>query len=72
MTDDQLIAQFQTVDDNFNEALASNNIEEISNYISADWVLVVPQYGIITKDRFLYVIEHGELSHTAMKAGFES
>ncbi len=67
MTDDQLIKQFQLVEDNFNQALTSNDIEEISNYISRDWVLLVPQSGIITKERFLYVIEQGELSHTAMK-----
>ncbi len=67
MTDDQLIKQFQSVEDNFNQALTSNDIKEISNYISTDWVLLVPQFGIITKDRFLHVIDQGELSHTAMK-----
>ena len=67
MTDDQLIAEFQTVEDNFNQVLASNNIFEISKYISGDWVLLEPQYGIISKDRFLRVIELGELSHTEMR-----
>jgi len=67
MTDDQLIAEFQTVEDNFNQALASNKIFEISKYISGDWVLLEPQYGIISKDRFLRVIELGELSHTEMR-----
>ena len=67
MTDDQLIKQFQVVEDDFNQALTTNDIEEISKYISTDWVLLVPQFGIITKDRFLYIIDQGELSHTAMK-----
>lgn len=67
MTDDELIKQFQLVEDNFNQALISNDAEEISKYISTDWILLEPQFGIITKDRFLYVIEQGDLSHTAMK-----
>lgn len=67
MTDDQLINQFQLVEDDFNQALTTNDIEEISKYISTDWVLLVPQFGMITKDRFLYVIKQDELSHTAMK-----
>ena len=66
MTDDQLIEQFQLVDNEFNQALITNNVEEISKYISADWILLEAQFGIITKDRFLHVIERGDLIHTAM------
>ncbi len=66
MTDDQLIERFQLIEDTFNQALTTNNTEEISKYISRDWVLLEPQFGIITKERFLHVIEQGDLSHTAM------
>jgi len=66
MTDDQLIKQFQVVEDNFNQALTTNNVDKISKYVSEEWILLVPQFGIITKDRFLHVIEQGDLSHTAM------
>lgn len=66
MTDEQLIGKFQIVEDNFNQALISNNVAEISKYISSDWVLLESQFGIIPKDRFLHVIEQGDLSHTAM------
>lgn len=66
MTEEQLTEQFQLVDDIFNEALASNNKEEISKYISHDRVLIESQHGIINKERFLHVIEKGELSHIAM------
>ncbi len=66
MTDEELIKKFQIVEDNFNQALISNNVAKISNYISSDWVLLESQFGIITKDRFLQDIEKGDLSHTAM------
>jgi ketosteroid isomerase-like protein len=67
MTDDQAIREFQRVEDNFNQALASNDIYAISKHLSEDWVLLEPQYGIISKERFLRVIELGELSHTEMR-----
>jgi len=67
MTDQQLIQQFQFVEDDFNQMLASNNIDEISKHISEDWILLEPQYGLISKDQFLSAIELGELCHTEMK-----
>lgn len=67
MTDDKLIEQFQLIDDNFNQILISNRADEISKYISEDWVLLEPQYGLISKDRFLRAIELDELSHTEMR-----
>lgn len=67
MTDDKLIEQFQLIDDNFNQVLISNSADEISKYISEDWVLLEPRYGIIDKARFLNAIQLGNLSHTEMK-----
>ena len=67
MTDDKLIKQFQLIDDNFNQALISNKADQISRFISEDWVLLEPRYGIISKDEFLNAIKLGELSHTEMK-----
>lgn len=66
MTDDQLITHFQKVEDNFNRALASNDISDISKYLSDDWVLLEPGHGLISKEQFLGAIELGELSHTTM------
>jgi ketosteroid isomerase-like protein len=66
MTDEKLIEEFRIVEDTFNEAVISNNLDEISKCISADWVLVDAQGGIIPKERFYYVIEHGLLKHTTM------
>lgn len=66
MTEQQLIEQFQIIEDNFNKAVVSNNIEEIKKCISDDWVLVDAQGGIIPKEKFLYVVESGLLSHSSM------
>ncbi|HLG27714.1 MAG TPA: nuclear transport factor 2 family protein [Paenisporosarcina sp.] len=66
MTDEQLIKDFQTIEDKFNEAVISNNLDEISKCISTDWVLVDAQGGIIPKERFYYVVEQGLLKHTTM------
>jgi ketosteroid isomerase-like protein len=66
MTQEQLIKEFQTIEDNFNKAVISNNIDEISKCISTDWVLVDAQGGIIPKERFYDVVEQGLLKHTTM------
>ena len=67
MRDDQLITNFQTVEDNFNQALESNNTHSISKHISDDWILLEPQFGITSKEHFLNAIELGDLFHTTMK-----
>lgn len=66
MTEEQLIQEFTTVENTVNEAVVSNNIAEISKCISADWVLVDAQGGIIPRQRFFDVVEQGLLSHTTM------
>jgi hypothetical protein len=62
-----LIREFQELEDNFNTILALNNIEQISPYLSGDWVLLQPEFGIISKERFLHVIQSGDLLHISMK-----
>ena len=66
MTDEQLITEFQVIENAFNEAVISNSVEKISKCISSDWVLVDAQGGIIPRDRFFYVVEQGMLTHTTM------
>lgn len=66
MTEEQLVAEFQSVEDNFNKAVVSNKVEEIRKCISPDWVLVDAQGGIIPQEKFFYVLENGMLSHTTM------
>jgi len=66
MTDQQLIKEFQIIEDAFNAAVISNNVEEIAKCISPEWVLVDAQGGIIAKEKFFYVVQQGMLTHTTM------
>lgn len=66
MNNNELITCFQHIEDNFNRAVISNDIEEIKKCITPDWVLVDTQGGIIPQERFFSVLEQGLLTHTTM------
>jgi len=66
MTDEQLKESFQEIEDNFNEAVISNNVDEIKKCITPDWVLVDSQGGIIPQEGFFKVLEQGALAHHTM------
>jgi len=66
MTELELKTKFQLIEDNFNKAVISNNIEEIKKCITSDWVLVDSQGGIIPQEGFFSVLEKGMLSHSSM------
>lgn len=65
-TDQDLIKQFQQIEDNFNLAVISNKVDKIKKCVTRDWVLVDSQGGIIPQDGFFKVLEQGLLSHTTM------
>jgi ketosteroid isomerase-like protein len=66
MNEEELKRKFQAIEDNFNLAIISNNIDKIKECITEDWVLVDSQGGIIPQERFFYVIQEGLLSHSSM------
>ncbi len=66
MEDKQLIKQFQQIENEFNTAVISNDVEQIKECITEDWILVDAQGGIIPQERFFDVLKQGSLSHTAM------
>jgi ketosteroid isomerase-like protein len=66
MTDKEPIQTFQKIEDNFNQAVISNDVAEIKKCVSSDWVLVDSQAGIIAQERFFHVVEQGLLSHQTM------
>ena len=66
MTEFELKNKFQQIENNFNEAVVSNNVSEIKNCITEDWVLVDSQGGIISQERFFSVLEQGLYSHSSM------
>lgn len=66
MNEQSLKLQFQQIEDNFNRAILTNDVEEIKKCISPDWVLVDSGGGIIPQERFFTVLEQGLLSHSTM------
>jgi ketosteroid isomerase-like protein len=66
MTEEQLLEQFQKIEDSFNTAVISNRVDEIKKCITRDWVLVDSQGGIIPQEGFFKVLEQGLLSHSSM------
>lgn len=66
MTEEELKQQFQQIEDNFNIAVISNNVDEIKKCTTPDWALVDSQGGIITQEKFFNVLEQGLLSHSTM------
>ena len=66
MTDEELILQFQVIEDAFNTAVLTNSVVEIKKCITSDWVLVDSQGGILPQERFFYVLEQGMLTHSKM------
>lgn len=66
MNEAKWIEQFTEIENNFNKAVVSNNIDEIKRCIADDWVLVDARGGIIARERFLQVVEDKLLTHTSM------
>lgn len=66
MTGKELKKQFQQIEDKFNEAVVTNDINQIKECITSDWVLVDSQGGIIPQERFFNVLEQDMLSHSTM------
>jgi ketosteroid isomerase-like protein len=57
---------FQAIENRFNEAMVSNNVERIAQCISDDWVLVTPEKGPIGREAILQAIGSGVLTHDSM------
>ena len=66
MTDEELRIYFQEIENNFNNAVISNDPGQIRKCITPDWVLVDAQGGIISQEGFFKVLEQKLLSHSAM------
>jgi ketosteroid isomerase-like protein len=54
------------LEDAFNKAMISNDVEQISSCITDDWILVTPEAGPIPRSRILSVIGSGLLTHATM------
>jgi ketosteroid isomerase-like protein len=65
-TMDALATEFAGIEEDFNRAMVSNDVQRISACTADDWVLVTPEAGVLPRSRILHVIETGELSHDTM------
>jgi ketosteroid isomerase-like protein len=54
------------LEDAFNKAMVSNDVDQISRCITDDWILVTPEAGPIPRSRILSVIGAGLLTHATM------
>ena len=54
------------LEDAFNRAMISNDVEQISRCITDDWILVTPEAGPVPRTRILGVIGSGLLTHATM------
>lgn len=61
-----LFKELEAVEEAFNRAVISNDVAQISACISEDWVLVTPEAGPVSRERFLQAVGQGILSHDSM------
>jgi len=54
------------IEERFNRAMISNDINTITRCITHDWILVTPEAGPVPRSRILDVIGSGRLTHSSM------
>lgn len=54
------------LEERFNAAMVSNDVERITACITDDWLLVTPEAGPVPRSRILEVIGTGLLTHATM------
>ena len=60
------LATFQAIEDQFNDAMVSNDVVRIADCITDDWVLVTAEKGPVSREAILHVIGTGKLAHDSM------
>lgn len=59
-------AELVALEDAFNAAMVSNDVDRIADCIGDDWVLVTPEVGPVSRAGMLEAIASGRLSHDTM------
>ncbi len=54
------------LEERFNRAMVSNDVEAISRCVTDDWILVTPEAGPVPRSRILAVVQAGLLTHSTM------
>jgi len=60
------VEEFQALEDRFNAAMVSNDVAQIADCITDDWVLVTPEKGPVGRAAVLAAIGSGMLAHDSM------
>jgi ketosteroid isomerase-like protein len=60
------LEEFTEIENAFNAAMVSNDVDRIADCISDDWVLVTPEAGPVSRDGMLAAIASGRLTHDMM------
>jgi uncharacterized protein (TIGR02246 family) len=64
-SDDAVSAEIIAVEGDWARAIVSNDAERIAGFMADDWV-IVSDSGVTSRERFLAVLQSGELTHSAM------
>lgn len=70
-TSEELRQEFEKLEEEWSQAIVSNDAAAISRFMSDDW-LIVGQSGITDKNSFLTLIESGDLTHEMMQGDVKS
>lgn len=62
----EIPAFLQVLEDGFNAAMVSNDVDQISKFVSDDWVLITPEAGPVPRARLFEAIRSGRLAHATM------
>lgn len=54
------------LEERFNRAMVSNDVDTITKCITDDWILITPEAGPIPRSRILDVVGSGRLTHSSM------
>lgn len=54
------------LEERFNSAMISNDVDRIASCITDDWILVTPEAGPVPRSRILDVVASGRLTHSSM------
>jgi ketosteroid isomerase-like protein len=61
-----VIEEFQALEERFDAAMVSNDVTQIAECITDDWVLVTPEKGPVARQAVLAAISSGMLAHDSM------
>jgi ketosteroid isomerase-like protein len=56
------------VEEEFAQAIVSNDLERLGRFVADDWIIIDPDGAIVDRTRFFEVIKSGALTHDIMES----